>query len=453
MAGKPFNVLDPEIGPIQKILRLSWPIVVSMALHNAYSITDMYWVSSLGPNAIAAVTLAGILFFVMFSFSQIFATGIHALIARACGAGHTHRSGMILRDGLLAALLVGGLTGFVLWHFPRNILELLGAKPDVVETGTPYLMVMAAGFAITLPQFTLSAAYRATGDMTTAMFLTAISVVFNIVLDPILIFGWGPIPEMGLAGAAWATVLSMSLALGAGVFFLRWHHSLHGFRFYERLSLAVIKEMIVIGLPAGAHYILLSLNQTVMIRMVAGFGTPVVAAVGIGTRITHLTFLPCMGVGAATATIVGQYLGAGAPQTAAHHVRRALLINGLVTALICLMIGTIPQFFLRIFTDEAAVIQPGSTFLRIFAVTFIFVSTTIVLTRVFQGAGDTVWPAVIACFRLVVFLALGVILGWVADLDEVGVWLAYAGASATQMAVIALAYRRGTWKRRQLKSV
>lgn len=451
MPRKPFNVLAEEIGPIQKIARLSWPIVISMALHNSYSIVDMYWVASLGKAEIAAVTLAGILFFVMFSISQIFGTGVHAIIARACGAGHVNRAGMILRDGILTALIVGIAAGFVLWDFPALIYSLLGAEPEVIDTGIPYLRIMVAGFAFTLPQFTLSAGFRATGDMTTAMVLTGVTVVINIILDPILIFGVGPVPALGLGGAAWATVISIVIAFVAGIAVLRNHHSLHGFRIYKRISFGVIREMFVIGLPSGAHYMLLSLNQTIMIRMVAEFGTVVIAAAGIGTRITHLAFLPCIGIGAATATLVGQYLGADKPQRAAFHVRRALQINAAVTAFICLLIALFPGWFMRIFTDAPDVIATGRIFLRIFAAGFMFVSTIIVLTRVFQGAGDTVWPALIVLCRLGVFLIAGYALGWLWNLDELGVWLAYASASAIQLLVIGWIYRLGTWKKRQLK--
>ncbi|MFW5997087.1 MAG: MATE family efflux transporter [Lentisphaeria bacterium] len=453
MLRKPFNVLDHNIHPVAKILRLAWPVIVSMALHNSYSIIDMFWVASLGKEAVAGVTLSGILFFFMFSGSQVFASGIHALIARACGAGKAHQTGMILRDGMLIALLAGLIVGFILFRFPELALRFLGAEEEVVTVGKSYLTIMAVGFAVSLPQFTLSAGYRATGDMTTAMILTAVTVVLNLILDPILIFGLGPIPAFGLAGAAWATVISLITAVIVGIIILPRHHSLNGFRFYRRVSLGVVKEMFVIGLPTGVHYMLLSLNQTIMIRMVAEFGTVVIAATGIGTRITHLAFLPCIGIGTAIATLVGQYLGAGEEERAVLHIRRALLINGVVTLLFCVLIAVFPGVLMSVFTDSPDIVATGKVYLRVFALGFVFVSTVIVLTRVFQGAGDTVWPAVAAMCRILFFIVLGFILGWLTDLQELGVWLAFVVASFGQLLVISWIYRFGTWKRRSLKTV
>lgn len=453
MPRRPFNVLDHDIRPIPKILRLAWPVVVSMALHNSYSIIDMFWVASLGKEAVAGVTLSGILFFFMFSGAQVFATGIHALIARACGAGKAEQAGMILRDGILTALFAGAVVGFLLFNFPELALRFLGAEEEVISVGTPYLTIMAAGFAVSLPQFTLSSGYRATGDMTTAMVLTFITVILNVILDPLLIFGLGPIPAFGLAGAAWATVISLTAAFVVGIFLLSGHHSLNGFRLYRRVSFGVVKEMFIIGLPTGVHYMLLSLNQTIMIRMVAEFGTVIIAATGIGTRITHLAFLPCIGIGTAIATLVGQYLGAGEKERAAMHVRRALVINGAVTLIICSLIAVFPDVLMRVFTDSPEIVGAGRLYLRIFAGGFICVSTVIVLSRVFQGAGDTVWPAVTALFRIVFFIILGFILGWLTDLNEIGIWLAFAASSFGQLLIIAWIYRLGTWQRRTLKAV
>ncbi|MFO7821276.1 MAG: MATE family efflux transporter, partial [Lentisphaeria bacterium] len=155
----------------------------------------------------------------------------------------------------------------------------------------------------------------------------------------------------------------------------------------------------------------------------------------------------------ATATLTGQYLGAEQPETAAHHIRRALLINSLVTAVICGSIALFPGWFMSIFTDSKEVIETGIMYLRIFATGFIFVSATIVLTRVFQGAGDTVWPALVMLCRLGIFAVGALLMGWLWDLQEIGIWLAYMGAGILQLIIISVIYRMGTWKRRNLRVV
>lgn len=449
----PVDVLDQSRSPLSKIVRLAWPVTLSMSFHTSYSIVDMFWVSSLGTDAVAAVTLSGIIFWLSFAVSQVFAGGSHALVARAYGAGSVAKAGGIVRDSLIAAVVAGVVLGLVAGGAPGTWLRLLGAAAEVSAVGVPYVRIMATGFAASMALFTLSSVFRATGDMVTPLILNAASCALNIVLDPLLIFGFGPVPAFGLAGAALASVIAMVLTLVWGLaLVLRRGSPLH-VPLRGMPDTAALRDLFAIGIPSGLHYILISLTHTAMIRMTAVFGTQQVAATGIGSRIAQLSFLPCMGIGAATATIVGQYLGAGRGHEAEHAVATALRVNFVITAVIGLFYACFPNLLLGMFTKDTDVLALGSVYLRLYAVGFIFVTATIVLTRVFQGAGDTVWPALVMALRFASFLAVASALAWLTDLQAYGVWLAMVLCSAGQTVVIAWVYRKGTWKRKRLSSL
>ncbi len=447
------DVLEAADSPVRTTLRLAWPVALSMSFHTSYSLVDMFWVSSLGTEPVAAVTLSGLIFWLGFAVSQVFAGGAHALIARAYGAENYEKVGHITREALGAAAVAGVFVACLAGFGAQAWLRILGATRAVAQVGGPYVQVMAVGFLASIALFTLGSVFRATGDMVTPLILSGISCGLNMVLDPIFIFGLGPVPAFGLPGAALASVLSIFAALIWGLSLVLRPSSNLRLPLRLKPDTAALRDLFAVGVPSGCHYVLLSLTQMAMIRMTAFFGTHEVAAAGIGSRIAQLSFLPCMGIGAATATIVGQTLGARQPQIAERAVAVALRLNLAVTAVIGLLYACCPRVLLSAFTAEPAVLRLGSVFLRLNAVAFLFVTATIVLTRVFQGAGDTVWPTLVVGLRFITFLPTAYALAWLSGMDAYGVWSAMAVCSALQTIVIAWVYRKGTWKRRRLASV
>lgn len=450
---KPVNVLDNTQTILGKVLKLTWPTALSMLFHISYSIVDMIWISSLGSNAIAAVTLTGIVMWALFAFSQIFATGVLALVARAHGAGQRDIADKAFNIGIGIGFLSGVMIAAIVAIWPRELLQLLGAAPVVASAGAPYLRIMSMGSPALLALFCLSAGFRGGGDMTSPLVLAGTSAGINAALDPIMIFGYGPMPALGLTGAALASIIPMHCVLIWGLSATRRANSVVRFRL-ARPNLPIMKDLLTIGIPSGLHYALLSLAQIAMTRMVAVFGTEPVAAGGIGDRITQLSFLPAIGVGAATATMVGQYLGAGRTEDAQKTVRTSLRIAFAITAAISLVYACFPRLLLKVFfITDPVVIELGTIYLRLAAITLLFVSASIILTRVFQGAGDTMWPSVIAAIRLLVFLGLAIILGWSLSLNAEGVWLAMPLSAPVQTLLLAWTYSLGTWKRKTLRAL
>lgn len=446
--------LDDSRSTLSRLLRLAWPVTLSVFFHTSYNVVDMLWVSRyLGSNAVAAVTLSGIIFWAVFALSQVFSAGVLALVARAFGAGHREKASRFLGDALLATSASGVIVSVLIFIFPERLLAVLGANADVALAGIPYVRIMAVGCVGSMALFTLCSALNGSGDMISPLILTGASCMINIFLDPILILGIGPIPPMGLAGAALATVVSIYLALAWGLSIAIRPGATIPLRIRLAPSAVVLKDLLMIGVPSGLHYVLLSLTQTVMIRMVAFFGTAEVAATGIGSRMTEISFLPCLGIGAATATMVGQSLGAGLVKKAERTVTVAVACSFVLTSFIGIFFSLWPSWLLSVFNPDEGTLALAATYLRISAVAMVFVAVTITLTRAFQGSGDTVWPGVTAAARFLVFAALGWALGWQAHLRVTGVWLAMLLSSAAQMLMIAFLYNRGSWKHKRLRSV
>ena len=196
------NMLDDTRSPLRTIVSLAWPAALAALFHESYAFVDMFWVSWLGKEAIAAVALTGIVLWAVMALSQVFATGVQALVARAHGADQRTRADQALHDGLIASLVTGILATIPLSIYPVEILSLLGAKAPVAALGAPYLRLMALAVPALIASITLGSAFRGAGDMITPLAFVGASAMTNMVLDPILIFGAGPIPPLGLAGAA-----------------------------------------------------------------------------------------------------------------------------------------------------------------------------------------------------------------------------------------------------------
>ncbi len=452
MAHGRVDILDSSSSLLQKMVKLSWPVALSMLFHTSYNAVDMFWVASLGKQAVAAVTLAGIILWAGFALSQIFASGALAVLARVWGAGNGGRAGIILRDALGLSLITGTTFAVVVGMNARECMILLGGAPDVIDLGAEYVVIAVVGFAVSIVFFTVTTAFRAVGDTVTPLVLTGISCIINAALDPVLIFGLVGFPKMGVAGAAAATAVATSSMFIVAIYLLLNPRSDMPLQIRGRPDWLAIKDMISVGIPSGVHYILLSLIQAVMLRLVALFGTAAVAAAGISSRITMFSFLPCMALGSATATMVGQFLGAKRINDAEETVKTAIKGAVAITAGIGLIYAMMPDMLLRIFTQDTEVIRMGRMYLWIFAASFVFVSVTIVMTRAFQGAGDTVWPGVVAAVRFVFFLGLCFYYIRFTNLEAYGVWLAMAFSHMFQLCLLCVVFAKGTWTRRKLRS-
>lgn len=441
-------------GPItHSLLRLAWPIMLSNLFQTVYNLVDTLWLGRLGKVAVAAPTIAWPLVFLVISLGAGVTIAGTALVAQYTGARRHEEANLAAGQvftftSILAVILAAG--GAMAAH---PLMVLMGAGPDLLEPAASYLRIIYAGIPAMFGMFIVTALLNGVGNTVTPMKLMGVSVVLNIVLDPLFIFGWGPFPAWGVAGAAVATILSRGIVAIYGIYLLfsgkveiqlRLHHL--------RLHWETIKRIIVIGLPASLGQTGTALGFSIMTGILARFGTAVVSAFGIGNRIISIVTMPAMGLGQATATMVGQNLGAEETKRAE---RSAWTGMGISTAF--LLAGSVAVYALRaslvrVFIDDPEVISLGAQMFAITAMAFPFMGILQVIIGTYQGSGHTVYSMFFSLFRLWgMRIPLVYFLGFTLAMGADGVWWAMF-ISNFGTAILSLGFfLSGNWKRRVIK--
>jgi putative MATE family efflux protein len=376
-----------------------------------------------------------------------------ALVAQYTGARREHdanlASGQVIAfTGCLALVLAGG--GF---FAARPILGLMGGEHALLDAAAIYLQIIYAGIPLVFGTFVITALLNGLGDTVTPMILMGISVALNLILDPFFIFGWGPFPEWGIAGAAVATILSRGLMslVGFGLLFsgrlgihIRFRHL--------RLRWRLVRQVISIGGLASIGQTGTAIGFAIMNGALARIGTIVLSAFGIGNAFVSIVLMPVMGLGQATATMVGQNLGASAPRRAR---RSAWAGIGLSTAILVAAAGVVIALrtsLIRIFLSDPAVISAGTEMLFIVAFAFPFMGIIQVVMGVYQGSGHTAYSMFFGLFRLwALRVPLVFLLAFTFGLGASGVWWAMFGSNLVTAAVAILLFLSGNWMHRVIK--
>ncbi len=448
------DLTDGEL--VRPMFRLAWPLVVIQLLQVAYNVGDTFWLGALSPDAVGALSLAFPLIFLLISVGGGFTAAGAILIAQHTGAD-SDESGVIAGQTLSFITLVATALGVLGYAVTGRMLDLLPADPETQATIVPlaadYMRVFFLGMPALFGFFVFVSLMRGYGSTRAPMRVMAISVVLNLALDPLLIFGVGPFPRLEIQGAAVATVFSRLVATAIGFYVL----------FYTDAGPAVdrsalvprleyVREITRLGVPTALEQSMSSLAMITMTAMVSTFPPTVVAAYGLGNRLISLAFLPAMGMGQATDTIVGQNLGAGKPERA----ERATWLAAGTIAAIMLVAGTIaflfPEPIVGVFVTAdadgvAETIAYGSTYLQVVATMFVFMGVLQVILGAFRGAGNTktalsfsvvtLWIARVPVTYYLVFTA-----GW----GTIGIWIGMVvGDVVGALAAIAW-FTRGTWK-------
>lgn len=427
------------------VLRLAGPAVASALLHTVFNITDTFWVGrGLGPAALAGVSTGGFAVWAVLALAQLPATGLTAVASRRHGEGRPARAAEVGHHALLLALglsLVVGAGG--LWGL-SPLFEVMDTPADVTVEGAGYLAVYLAGVPLVFAYFVADAAFRAAGDTRTPFWILGGAVGLNLVLDPALILGWGPLPPLGTRGAALATLLTRALGAGAGFVLL----ARRGLLERARPVLARVRRMARIGAPVAAEGSVFSVVYVFLTRYTSDFGTSALAALGVGHKVESLSYMACVGFGTAAATAVGQNLGARAPARARRSGRWAALFAAGVTAAVGAAFLLWPELIMGAFTDDRAVVRDGVGYLRIVAVAQVFMGVHLVLENAMSGAGYTLAPMAVSMVLVVARLPLAATLTGVLGLG--GVWWAISGTTIGRGTVLAWIWRSGTWRGREV---
>lgn len=440
------NYTEGSIG--RAILLLAVPMVLEMVLESVFAVTDIFFVSRLGADAVAVVGITESMLAMVYAIALGLSIGATAMVARRIGEGDrdgaAHTAVQALALGLIISLVLG-VSGMLL--APR-LLEILGASTQVVALGSRFTRIMLGGNATILMLFLINAIFRGAGDAAIAMRVLWLANLINIVLGPLLIFGVGPFPELGVAGAAVATnigrgtgalyAVSRLLRPGSRVAIERRHMSLDPALMWRLVRLS----------SSGAFQVFIGMASWLgLIRILATFGSAALAGYTIGIRIIVFALLPSWGLSNAAATMVGQGLGAGKPERAERAVWMAGFYNmcflGVVGAIFVLFAGPL----VSLFTHDPAVSRYAVACLRTVAFGFLFYAYGMVITQSFNGAGDTWTPTVINLFVFWLFeIPLAYALAIVFGLGPRGVFLSIMIAFSTLALISAIVFRRGKWK-------
>ena len=436
---------------VRPILMLSLPTLAGNVLQSTFNIVDLYFIGRVGTEAIAAVSVAGTIMMLIFTGLIGIAIGSTALVSRYSGGGETEK----LRRAIGSTLaLAAAFSVFIAVAGPlmaRPILGLLGTEPVVEEIAYAYITVLFVGGFTMIFMMLINAVIRGTGDAVTPMIIVGVSVAINIGLDPLLIFGLGPFPEMGATGAALATVIARGVGFIAVCIILsRRFKPSHPFDRYN-YSLSLAWRIIKIGVPASIQMLTRSFTGIILIGIVAAFGTAAVAAYGIGMRIMLFMLMPGFAFAVSSAILVGRNLGVGKPERAERSAwATAFIYLGLLAAMVIMLLAA-PRFWVGIFDDTASVIDLGSLFIYIAAPSFLLLPFALVLGRSMSGAGVSVPPMIVTVSVLLgVRIPLAFALAKFAGLGAVGVFWAVAIPTAMEGFVMMLLFRTGIWKHKKL---
>jgi putative MATE family efflux protein len=389
----------------RQIVAMAVPIFAGMLLQTLYYIVDLFFVSRLGDAAIAGVSAAGNVTFLVFALTQMLGVGVVALIAQAVGRKDVAEANLVFNQSLVLSLLCAVLTAVCGSAFPNAYMDKIGADAQTVQMGTTYLYWFLPGLALQFAQVAMGSALRGTGIVKPTMAVQGLTVLINIVLAPVLIAGWGSGHPLGVAGAGLASTIA--IAIGVVLLALYFHKlekyvQLHPSMWAPRLKLWL--RVFNIGLPAGGEFALMFGYMAVIFWIIRTFGAAAQAGFGVGSRVMQAIFLPAMAVAFATAPIVGQNFGAQRPERVRATLRSALLMTFGVMLLLTLMCQVQSAWLIRPFSIEPDVVAVGAQFLTI--ISWNFVATGIIFTcsSTFQGLGNT-WPSLASsASRLVTFV-------------------------------------------------
>ena len=447
------NESDFTVGPISRALGLlAIPMVLEMSMESIFAVVDIAFVSRLGTDAVAAVGITEALITILYAIAIGLGMGLTAMVSRRIGEKDKDAAAQVVGQALWVGVLMSIVIGTSGAFFATDLLLLMGADAAVIEVGSGFTAVLLGGSASILFLFLLNAAFRGAGDAPVALRALILANGLNIVLDPCLIFGLGPFPELGVTGAAVATTIGR----GIGVAYLLWYlfGSNGRLRFHLRhcaLVPAVLGRLLQVSAGGVGQFLIATASWVVLMRMVAFYGSAPIAAFTIALRMVEFALLPAWGLGNAAATLVGQNLGAGHPERAEAIVLRATRYNLIFMTLSgALLIGFAPTI-VGWFSNDPEILGYGTVCLRIFGFGYPLWAVGMIVVQALNGAGDTKTPTILnfICFWLIE-LPLAWTLAFGFSYGPPGIFWATVIAEFMLTVIGYRVFRRGAWKTQQV---
>jgi putative MATE family efflux protein len=430
------------------ILLLSIPMVLEMALESVFAIVDIFFVSRIGSDAVAIVGLTESMMTIVYAISMGLGAGTTAIVSRRIGEKNPKGASTAAVQSILAGFTVSiclSIPGFI---FAKDLLHLMGASPKAIAEGWKFTATMMGGNTVIMLLFIINAVFRSSGDAAISMRVLWVANLLNIVLDPIFIYGWGPIPAFGVQGAAIATTTGRGIGVLFQVYLLFGKKHRIKFSIPDFVpNLKVMIQIIRLSLGGMAQNIIMTSSWIALVRIISTFGSDVVAGYTIAIRILIFTLLPAWGLSNAASTLVGQNLGAGKPERAARSAWITGVVNMILLGCISIIILINPPFFIRLFIRDPAVINYGAHALQIISYGYVSYAMGMVMVQSINGAGDTYVPMFIniICFWLIE-IPVAYLLSKVFGFQQEGVYYSIVIAE-TAMTILGITwFKLGKWK-------
>lgn len=440
---------DYAAAPLNRaIVLLAIPMILEMLMESLFAIVNVFWVARLGRHAVAVVGLTESALTVVYAIAIGISIAAASTVARRVGENDPSRAAQAAGQTIVLGLGISIGLGILLGAAAPQILELLGASPDAVGTGTDFARVMLGGNATVFMIFVINAIFRGAGDAVFAMRALWLASTLNIILAPCLIFGWGPFPTMDVTGAAVAT----NIGRGIGVLYQLWHLTVRSGRVQLRLhdlrfTMDIMAALVRMSANGVGQQLVLTTSWIMLIKVLAAFGSAALAGYTIAIRIMLFAMMPVAGLANASATLVGQNLGARRSDRATHAVRIATRGSALLLAIAGAMFVLLARPFVGLFTSDPDVLAQGAQALWVMSLGFPLYGAGICLAAAFNGAGDTRTPTRLNfyCFWLCQ-LPLAWILSHAFELGALGVFIAIPVSFSALALWTGVLFVRGNWK-------
>ena len=431
------------------IFMLSIPMILEMAMESLLAVVDIFFISRLNDNdAVTAVGLTESVNAIVYSLAMGLGMAATAMVARRIGEKDGPGAAVAAVNALYIGLMVSVIISLSGILFYKDILRLMGASENIVAVGSGYTLWMLGGNFTIVSLFLVNAIFRGAGSAAIAMHSLWIANIINMVLDPILIFGWGPIPSMGVEGAAIAT----NIGRGAGVLYQLYYLTgekgiikIH--KENIKIDWTIINRLLKVSAGNIGQFLISTASWLFMARIIVTFGSAAFAGYQFAIRVIIFTILPSWGMANAAATLVGQNLGAGQPDRAEQSVWKAGFLNMIFLGMISIMFFFISEPIMRIFSNNEEVIRYGTQCLRIVAFGYVFYGYGMVIVQSFNGAGDSRTPTILnLCGYWLFQIPLAYILAVNLDFGASAVFWAIAIAESAMAVAAIIIFRQGKWK-------
>ena len=431
------------------IFMLAVPMILEMLMESIFALVDIMYVSQISVNAVATIGLTESVITLIYAVAIGLSIAATAIVARRVGEkdlkGASNAAVQVIFLGVFVAIIIS----FIGILYPKEILQLMGGSPDLIEEGYGYTKVLMGGNITIMLLFLINAIFRGTGEASISMWTLILSNGLNIILDPMFIFGFGPIPAFGVEGAAIATTIGRGTAVlfQLGILFFGYSKIKIGFKDLI-IRVGVMLNLLRVSLGGIGQFLIGTSSWVILMRIISEFGSEVLAGYTIAIRVMLFTLMPAWGMSSAAASLVGQNLGAKKPERAEESVWKTSTYCSIFMGFVSIFYLVFAPQIIEIFNETADVVKYGSLCLRIIAGGYVFYGYGMIVLNAFNGAGDTKTPTYInfVCFWLLQ-LPFAYIAAITLNYGPVGVFWSITLGEVAMTIISIIWFKKGHWKK------